>query len=247
MENEEKPVGPAATTRQATVSAAGETIAADAPLAEPASTPVANGEAPPVALSRRVRESLYNYAVVTGWAASCEARRPITIDGAPLPWYTYSAIHFISSRIKRGMRVFEYGTGNSTLWWASRVAAVTSCEHHPDWYAQMVPKVPANVTYLHRDLESGAYARAILEGSDVFDVVVIDGRDRVACAAATVQRLAPDGVIIWDNAERSRYRVAYRDLATRGFRRLPFRGHGPINKKEWETSIFYRSSNCLGL
>ena len=212
-----------------------------------ATTPSPDTAPPVLTLSRRARADLYNYATVTGWAASAESRRPIGPGGEPLPWYTYPAIYFISGRIKRGMRVFEYGSGNSTLWWSKRVAAVTSCEHNLEWFDLMSPKVPANVTYMHRDLESGKYAAALLEAEDLFDIVVIDGRDRIACAGFALQRLTDNGVIIWDNADRSRYRVAYRQIESNGFRRLPFRGHGPINKKEWETSIFYRPANCLGL
>lgn len=212
-----------------------------------ATTPSTDTAPPELTLSRRARADLYNYATVTGWAASAESRRSIGPGGEPLPWYTYPAIFFLTRRIKREMRVFEYGSGNSTLWWANRVTAVTSCEHHAGWFAEMSPKVPANVTYMQRNLENGEYANALLETSDVFDVIVIDGRDRVACAGAALQRLKDDGVIVWDNSNRGRYRPAYVELEKHGFRRLPFKGHGPINKQEWETSIFYRTANCFGI
>lgn len=218
-----------------------------AKLADVATTSTEIAAKPPLSLSRRARADLYNYAAVTGWAASAESRRPIGPDGEPLPWYTYPAIYFLTRRIKREMRVFEYGSGNSTLWWASRVVAVTSCEHHEGWFAEMSPKVPANVSYMQRNLENGQYANALLEKSDLFDIIVIDGRDRVACASAALQRLTDDGVIVWDNSNRGRYRPAYVELDRHGFRRLPFKGHGPISKQEWETSIFYRPANCLGL
>lgn len=38
-------------------------------------------------------------------------------DGNPIPWYTYPAIEFLNSLDFSSKNVFEYGTGNSTLWW----------------------------------------------------------------------------------------------------------------------------------
>jgi precorrin-6B methylase 2 len=200
----------------------------------------------PLTMSKRVQIGLQNYATVTGWATSAEMRQAIGPSGEPVPWYTYSAIYFLTGRVRPEMRVFEYGSGNSTLWWAARVATVVACEHDAKWFSIMSSKMPANVTYLRRDLADG-YAAAILESDTMFDVVVVDGRDRVASCSAGLQRLKPNGVVIWDNAERRRYTAGYKALADAGFRRLPFRGHGPINGKEWETAVFYRNDNCFGI
>ncbi len=41
-----------------------------------------------------------------------------------------------------------------------------------------------------------------------FDLIVIDGRAREACLAAALGHLAPDGVIVFDNTFRRRYRAA---------------------------------------
>jgi hypothetical protein len=49
----------------------------------------------------------------------------------------YDAIEFLTSRIIPGWRVFEYGSGGSTLFWLERGAEVVSVEHDPQWYSQL--------------------------------------------------------------------------------------------------------------
>jgi len=42
-------------------------------------------------------------------------------------------------------RVFEYGAGNSSLWWAHRVAEVVSVEHDAKWATMVSSKAPSNL------------------------------------------------------------------------------------------------------
>ncbi len=44
------------------------------------------------------------------------------------PWLVFDAIHFLENWLKPGMRVFEYGSGVSTFFFAQRVAEVTNEE-----------------------------------------------------------------------------------------------------------------------
>ena len=182
-----------------------------------------------------------------GWFDTFKSSMSIDASGAPIPWYTYPAIRFLSERVKPTMSVFEYGSGNSTLWWSSRVGRITSCEHDTVWYGKMRGLLPASVTYLQADEAGGAYARQISQQNAAFDIVVVDGRDRVQCARAATSAMSPEGVIVWDNSDRPDYSEGYDFLSALGFRRLDFWGMGPINTYEWSTSIFYRSGNCLHL
>jgi len=168
--------------------------------------------------------------------------------GRPIPWMTYGLIRFLESRLARRHTVFEYGAGNSTLWWAERVGRVTTCEWDPRWFDEIAKRVPANVeTILAVDIDSGAYAATILASEDLFHVVVIDGRDRVACARHAVKRLTADGVLLWDNTDRPRYQPGLDELQLAGFRRLDFYGLGPVNASPEQSSLLYRPDNCLGI
>jgi len=173
---------------------------------------------------------------------------PVDKAGKSLPWFTYPAISFLHRRIRSDMTVLEYGSGNSTLWWSGKVVSVVSYEHDFEWYTKLKEKVPENVSYHHCALEyDGAYSKAVLEYSNQFDVIVIDGRDRVNCAKNSLEALRPDGVIVWDNSDRESYEEGYSFLRQHGFRRVDFEGLGPINAVTWCTSVFYRTSNCLGI
>jgi hypothetical protein len=167
-------------------------------------------------------------------------------EGLPLPWHSYRCIAFLVPRVRKKWHVFEFGSGNSTLWWSARVASVTSCEHNLDWFRAMQAKVPANVELIHRE-EGPAYWSEILNHDRRYNVVVVDGRDRNDCAKTAPQRLTGNGVIIWDNAELKRYKPGFAHLQGLNFRKLDFTGFGPAQSRPWMTSILYRDGNCLGL
>ena len=49
------------------------------------------------------------------------------------PWLTFAAIRFLEQNLTRDMRVFEYGSGGSTLFFAEHVKAGVSVEHDLVW------------------------------------------------------------------------------------------------------------------
>jgi hypothetical protein len=183
-----------------------------------------------------------------GWVKTSLVREPVTRDGKPVPWMTYPAIRFLESRLSKSMEVFEFGAGNSTLWWADRVDRVDSCEHDAQWYVRTQARLPGNASVTHRDLDTdGDYCRAVGATQRAYDIVVIDGRDRVNCAQQSLGALKPAGVLIWDNSDRPEFEEGLRLLTRHGFRSLDFEGLGPVNPYPWMTSILYRSENCLGI
>lgn len=54
-----------------------------------------------------------------------------------IPWLTFDAIAYLSARVAPGWRVFEYGSGGSTLFWLNRGCEIVSIEHDELWYAQV--------------------------------------------------------------------------------------------------------------
>lgn len=193
-------------------------------------------------------DPLAGYLMKTGWYTSVAKQLPVDHDGRPLPWYTYSSIAFLEGRTRSCMRIFEYGSGNSTLWWAKRVQSVVACENDESWFRKISEMSPDNVDYRHCELEPGGdYCKMVALFDREFDVVIIDGRDRVNCARNSLGALKEDGVVIWDNSDREKYREGYDFLLCNGFRRIDFWGLGPINPYQWCTSVFYRQDNCLGI
>lgn len=62
--------------------------------------------------------------------------------GKPIPWYTYPAVDFLEKLVRPEWSVFEYGAGNSTLWWRERCKRVTSVEHDREWTDFLLKRHP---------------------------------------------------------------------------------------------------------
>jgi hypothetical protein len=195
-----------------------------------------------------LRDLRAGYLSQIGWDRSVIEHAAVDAAGRPIPWLTYSAIAFLSDRVGHHLDVFEFGSGNSTLWWSHAARTVTAVEHDPDWAEQVSKKLPANATLTHVPLTSdGGYARFLQGVREAYDIIVIDGRDRVNCARHSLNALRQGGVVIWDNAERAEYQDGYALMAQRGFSRIDFGGLGPINCYASTTAIFYRGENVLGI
>ena len=63
-----------------------------------------------------------------------------------IPWITFPSISFLNDYLKEEMKVFEYGTGGSTLFFLDRGASVTSVEHDADWAAKVSQEIDSNST-----------------------------------------------------------------------------------------------------
>jgi len=184
-----------------------------------------------------------------GWFLSRFVSAPVDENKSPLPWFTYASIHFIQQKLKNTpFTVFEFGSGNSTLWFASKVQRIFSVEHDKEFYAHKKNELKAfdNIECELIPLGEG-YSDKILDFTNEFDVIVIDGRERVQCAKKCLKALKTDGIIIWDNSDRDEYAEGYDHFLKNGFKKIDFRGIGPISHSEWQTSIFYRTDNCFDI
>ena len=183
-----------------------------------------------------------------GWFRSRREQASVDAAGSPLPWVTYPAIEFIQKRIKPEMRVFEYGSGGSTTWWANQVSEVVSVEHDRAWFEKVAKNKHPHVKLYQIDLiYKGDYSKKILEYENRFDVVVVDGRDRVNCVKNCLQALKPSGVVVLDNSDRPQYSEGVAFLFANGFKKIEFIGLCPIVNFKSETAIFYRIENAFGI
>lgn len=170
-----------------------------------------------------------------GYAQTLALRRPVASDGSPIPWYTYSAIEYFRQLDATDLVVFEYGCGNSSLFWARKGAQVWSVEHDPEWHARMNEQSSQLRGLMLREGAS-AYSQSVAEPGCLFDIIIIDGVWRNECAAEAVSKISPGGLFILDNSD------WYTDVAdflrTHGYFQVDFSGFGPINPYCWTTSIF---------
>ena len=195
-----------------------------------------------------IREMTLNgYLAQSGWLRSMQELKVQDGAGKPLPWYTIPFVDFLDPRIGRSWRIFEYGAGASTFYYAERVDEVWTVEHDAAFAAELRPRLPGNVHLLVHPENSDAYAGAPGEMPAAADFISIDGRDRVRCLARAVGRLSPAGVLVLDDSERSEYASGIATLRAAGFRSLEFWGIavGTIDRKC--TTVFYRDGNILGI
>jgi len=188
------------------------------------------------------------YLYQIGWFNSFEAKAPVDNNNNPIPWVTYPFIDFIKERITKDHTVFEFGSGNSTFFYAKYAAMVVSVEHDKNWYEKIVSNKPENSEIVHCALEYGGdYSRMPIILDERFDIIIIDGRDRVNCCRQAIHALSPSGVIVLDNSEREAYKTGIEFLIKSGFKHLSFSGIVPGLFYRVTTSVFYKPQNCLDI
>ena len=187
------------------------------------------------------------YLFDVGWIQSRKSGKSVDKDAKPLPWITYPFIKFIEGRLDKTMRIFEYGCGNSTLFYAKAVGHVISVEGDAKWFNYVQSLIPKNVTLLLEKDDALRYVKSISKFDPSFDIIIVDGRHRVNCIKESVNFLSERGVIVLDNSERPRYRDGIDFILKGGFKRIDFWGMAPLVPNYQCTSLFYRDDNILGV
>jgi hypothetical protein len=70
------------------------------------------------------------------WLRSLQAG--VTPMSMGLPWTTFTAIEHLQTHLRSGMKVFEFGSGGSTLFFIRQGAVVSSVEHEKIWHERVV-------------------------------------------------------------------------------------------------------------
>ena len=184
----------------------------------------------------------------SGWFESVGASQPIAKDGSVVPWMNYAIVDLFKERLNDGLSMFEYGSGFSTCFFAARVKSIKSVEYDEQWHEKVVQMVPSNASVVFEPYdESPTYREAILRDEDSYDVIVIDGQDRVGCIRVASDRLSQQGVIVLDDSDRDYYQRGFDHMNQRGYRSLSIAGMKPGSASRHQTTIFYRDGNCLAI
>jgi hypothetical protein len=132
-----------------------------------------------------------------------------------LPWWSLSAIREMEKRLNHSHRVFEWGSGGSSVFLAKRCKELTTIEHDPDWFEQVETiskeqEITNSRLLLHeinleneKEFLTSPYATAL---QSTHDVIVIDGEDhfgpesswsaRESCFYLAEQWVCKDGGLI---------------------------------------------------
>ena len=188
------------------------------------------------------------YLFDIGWIESNKQKKSCDKYGNPLPWVTYPYIDFIESRLNKNMNIFEFGSGSSTIWYADRVSNVFSIEHDVYWFKLLNNLDKKNINVQCIPLEyDGDYCRFPNNLNRLFDLIIVDGRDRVNCLIQSINSLNSKGVIVLDDSERIQYKKGIDYLLNQDFKKIDFWGISPGIFFKKCTSVFYRKNNCLDI
>ena len=189
----------------------------------------------------------------------------------PSPWMTFDAIEYLQSHIRPGWRVFEYGSGGSTLFWLHLGAECVSIEHDKEWYSivsgyigeraqadyRLVlpellttaqddadPSDPAQ--YLSSSLPGYSFKNYVTQidtfPDQYFDVIVVDGRSRPSCLVHSIPKLKTGGLLVLDNADR-KYYLEQTQPVLKGFLERKFIGAIPGLRWFVQTNIYEKQES----
>ena len=139
-----------------------------------------------------------------------------------LPWWSIGAIREMEKHLDGNQRVFEWGSGGSSLFMANRSKQVTTVEQDVEWHTKILMLIRTqkidNLDVLAREINLGGkeaflncpYAKAL---DSTYDVIIIDGEDhfgpdsnwsaRETCFALAEKWIDPkDGIIVVDDSWR---------------------------------------------
>lgn len=186
------------------------------------------------------------YLLDNGWFKSFKNKTSVDKNGNPIPWVTYPFIDFIYERLNKEIDIFEFGSGNSTLFYATKVKSITTVEHDKQWFNKISKIIPENSKIIFQEADTDDdYCRCIKKTNKKFDIIIVDAVDRVNCIYNSLDSLSDNGIIILDDSERIDYKDGINFLINNNFRRLDFWGIAPGILFRKCTSVFYKKNNCL--
>jgi len=124
------------------------------------------------------------------------------------PWIVPESLEHLRGLMMPDFKVFEWGSGGSTIWFAERCKELVSVDDHKKWFDIVLGWIR------ERDLRNvdlkflpgkpwHKYADAILEYPEAhFDLVFVDGRRsvRARCIENALIRIKPGGTLLIDNS-----------------------------------------------
>jgi hypothetical protein len=142
---------------------------------------------------------------------------------------------FLNKRSKNDVKIFEYGSGGSSYYFQKLCHSLVSIEHDKKWFSILQKKPSYNLNnWNYKLIEPECHNLSVLDCSnpdyftscfigyeycsfkkyvieiekypdEYFDLILIDGRSRVSCLKYSRNKLKKGGLLILDNADRSRY------------------------------------------
>lgn len=181
-----------------------------------------------------------------GWLKSFKTGLSQDENGNYLPWMPYNLIEYLKSELKKDDRVFEYGFGTSSVFFANKVEEVISIESNRKWRDVMLSSIiPHKIENLQVILMEDALENSQYEGLsknyEKFDWIIVDSLKREKCMKNAINAIKKDGKIILDDSQRKNYQKIRDFMTQEGFDCLEFEDIAPGQIKPKKAWVFTKS------
>jgi hypothetical protein len=193
----------------------------------------------PAKLKKQLR-NFFSLAKEYGQYNSIKENNALDKSGREIPWYTYPTIEYLNHLDFSTKDIFEWGAGNSSVYWSKLARSVVSIEYNEEWF-NLVSKVVGGNQEIKLLLDKDEYINSISLAHKKFDVIIIDDQFREECLDIAPHFLNTNGFIILDNSDRFPEKI-FQNFRARGFTQVDFHGFGPINAYTWTTTLFFSKS-----
>jgi 16S rRNA G966 N2-methylase RsmD len=118
-----------------------------------------------------------------------------------VPWLAFPAVEYLEPFIS-GKRIFEFGSGMSTLWFARTCRQVISAESDSKWYEiiRHRSREMPNVQVIHAASKQD-YLGSLSAAGGKFDLILIDGLYRDECLDRVMPHLQPGSLLVVDDTD----------------------------------------------
>ena len=178
-----------------------------------------------------------------GWTQSFMEGIPQDENGNFLPWMTYPAIEFLQKTINKNHKIFEFGCGSSTLFFAKNAGKTCGIETNPKWLEFINSKLDeqslsAQIELMEDGIDNENYEVFPKNFDEKFDFIIIDSIKRFFVAQNSINFIKDDGIIILDDSQRENYKKIFDFFENNGFKKTDFIGIEPGKLKLKNTTIF---------
>jgi hypothetical protein len=151
-----------------------------------------------------------------------------------LPWYTSPCLEWLMTLDFVGKRVFEYGLGDSTLWYRSKGAESFGVDDNIEWCLK-VGSIDKGYECSKFQYE---YITSVVKYT-LLDFIIIDGIYRDDCTDYALNALKPGGYLIIDNFEQPSVEEFW-PLTRKLIEGMPIVIYKEPNHYDWQTVVIQK-------
>tara|TARA_B100001245_G_scaffold86003_1_gene62090 strand:+ start:1160 stop:1855 length:696 start_codon:yes stop_codon:yes gene_type:complete len=171
-----------------------------------------------------------------GFLESSRSDVPVNNKNQIMPMYTYPCYEWLDSIDWTGSKVFEFGTGYSTVWWQNKKVDYYGVEDDGEWYQRIIKLINGKQLKVKYEIDLKKYMKTIYDYDFKFDVIVIDGQVRFDCIKPALEKIKDNGMIIFDNSDW--HKSCKEELDKTDLIPIHFHGFKPIHVDSETTSCY---------